>query len=138
MFCTDRRGRRSLQICTIFVILIVGATTTFSEKTCGWPSGRPSFIKISFRLKRTVNLRSKYGRTVPTGLIVILIFICRGGVSPPDFFRVVEGANPYRFYLNFVVLSVGEGLAPPVVYKKSLRFARDAEDDVPYRFDCYP
>ena len=41
LFKKDRRGRRSLQICTIFVILIVGATTMFSKKTCGLPSGRP-------------------------------------------------------------------------------------------------
>ena len=41
MFCTDRRGRRSLQVCVILDILIVGAT-----------SGRPPFIKISLRFAR--------------------------------------------------------------------------------------
>ena len=66
-FCTGRRGRRPLPVCAIFVILIVGAT-----------SGRPSFIKISFCLKRTVNLQSKYGRTVPTDLYDICYFDCRG------------------------------------------------------------
>ena len=40
----------------------------------------------------------------PTDLMIVLNFVCRGG-----------------YY-------------PPVVYKISLRFARDAEDDVPYRF----
>ena len=32
------------------------------------------------------------------------------------------------------VLSVGEGLAPPVVYKKSLRFARVVEAPTPTGF----
>ena len=41
------------------------------------------------------------------------VFACRGGVFPPDFFRVVEGADPYRFYLNFVVLPVGEDIILP-------------------------
>ena len=36
------------------------------------------FIKISFCSKRTVNLQSKYGRTVPTDLCVFDIFDCRG------------------------------------------------------------
>ena len=42
--------------------------------------------------------------SAPTDLMVVLKFVCRGG-----------------YY-------------PPVVYKISLRFARDAEDVVPYRF----
>ena len=41
--------RLPLRVCAIFVILVVGAT-----------SGRPSFIKISFCLKRTVGDAGPY------------------------------------------------------------------------------
>ena len=50
-------------------------------------------------------MRSKYGRTVPTG--------CGE---------------------NFDISLVGEDIILPLFIKISLRFARDAEDVVPYRF----
>ena len=59
-FCTGSRGRLPLQVCARLIFLIVGATTMFSKKTCGLPSGRPSFIKISFCLKRTVGDAGPY------------------------------------------------------------------------------
>ena len=43
----------------------------------------------------------------PTGLIVALKFVCRGGVSPPDFFRVVEG-GPF-VWRNVTFGSLREG-----------------------------
>ena len=58
----------TLPVCARLIFLIVGATTMFSKKTCGLPSNRPW----------TVNLRSKYGRTVPTDLYDICYFDCRG------------------------------------------------------------
>ena len=38
---------------------------------------------------------------VPTGLIVVLKFVCRGGVSPPVVFRTVGDAGPYKVWWYF-------------------------------------
>ena len=82
MFCTDRRGRRSLQICTIFLILVVGATI-----------GRPSFIKVSLRFERTCTwqaasfLRKHCGRPYRFGCYPKFI-VGRGGYCPLAFIKI--------------------------------------------------
>ena len=70
----------------------------FAKQTCGLPSNRPW----------TVNLQSKYGRTVPTG-----------------------------FGENFDILLVGEDIILPPFIKIALCFSRTTGGR-PYRFDCYP
>ena len=80
----------------------------FSKKTCGLPSGRPSFIKISLRFARAVgglaaarsrsrsdntpcchSLRSRrYATPAPTRFVGFLIFVCRGGYYPPAFIKI--------------------------------------------------
>ena len=49
-------------------------------------------------------------------------------------FRTVVDACPYKICGIFDILSVGEDIILPLLIKISLRFARDAEDVVPYRF----
>ena len=67
LFKKDRRGRRSLQICTIFVILIVGR----------WLAA--AVYKVHCVLCGTPRTSS------PTGSILTLIFACRGGYYPPAY-----------------------------------------------------
>ena len=86
MFEKDRRGRRPLPVCAIFVILVVGAT-----------SGRPSFIKVSLRFARVAEDVDPYRfggffNSMPVGEHSICSRIEKGGY----------GIRPYGFdrFLN--------------------------------------
>ena len=118
LFKKDRRGRRSLQVCLIF--LIVGATTMFSKKTCGLPSGRPPFIKISLRFARVVEAPT------PTGLCDICCFDCRGdqwsSVVYKNIIAICPGSRgrlPLPVCAVFVVFGVGATIGRPRAIRES-------------------
>ena len=50
------------------------------------------------------------------------------------FFAGSRGRLPLRVCARLIFLIVGATIGRPSFIKMSLRFARDAEDDVPYRF----
>ena len=77
-------------------------------------------------------------KNAPTGLVVVLELmpvgehsICsRKGTGG-------YGIRPYDFGCFLDLLPVGEDIILPLFIKISLRFARDAEDDVPYKFKFF-
>ena len=104
----------------------------------------------------TVNLQSKYGRTVPTefGENFDILPVGEDIILPPfikkalcfarttawqaaSFLRKHCG-RPYRRCVVLSLLIVGDGVLDVPFIKISLRFARVAEDVNPYGFNCCP
>ena len=99
----------------------------FSKKTCGLPSGRPSFIKISLRFARVVEAPT------PTGLCDICCFDCRGdqwsSVVYKNIIAICPGSRgrlPLPVCVKFNLLLVG---AIHNVCKANLRLAKQSPLD---------
>ena len=62
-------------------------------------------------------------KNAPTGLIVVLKFVCRGGVSPPDFLGPPRTSTPTDLIV-FLKFACRGGYYPPVYNNPSVIFLR--------------